>query len=233
MRRSWVVIAGLAAATLAAGPVVAQRTTGSIVGTVTDDTGSVLPGATIEVSGSSIVGTQTSITNERGFYRFPALPPGEYDIVYRMSGFAVMRQSALRIGVGQTVQRGLAMQLSQLAEEITVTGEAPVVDTESAKLSTNYDKDWVKNAPIPRFTFFDLINAAPGVNQSNSNSSRSTSLGSGADENSYQLDAPTSRRPSPVRRGRGRTRTRSRRSRSSPWALRPSTATSRARSSTW
>jgi len=188
MRRSWVVVFGLAAALLAPGPLMAQRTTGSIVGTVTDDTGSVLPGVTVEVSGSAIVGTQTSVTNERGFYRFPALPPGEYDVVFRMSSFATLRQSALKVGVGQSVERDISMKLSQLAEEITVTGEAPVVDTESSKLSTNYDKEWVKNAPIPRFTFFDLINAAPGVNQSNSNSSRSTSLGSGADENSYQLD---------------------------------------------
>ena len=62
------------------------------------------------------------------------------------------------------------------------------MDTQSNQVSTNYDKDWVRNAPIPRFTFFDLINAAPGVNQAAAGDSRSTSLGSSTSDNSYQLD---------------------------------------------
>jgi outer membrane receptor protein involved in Fe transport len=62
------------------------------------------------------------------------------------------------------------------------------VDTTTNSVSTNYDKDWVRNAPVPRFTFFDLINAAPGVNQAQTGDSRSTSLGSAGSENSYQLD---------------------------------------------
>ena len=69
------------------------------------------------------------------------------------------------------------MKISQLAEEITVTGESAVVDTQTNQVSTNYDEEWVRNAPIPRFTFFDLINAAPGVNQAQTGDSRSTSLG--------------------------------------------------------
>jgi hypothetical protein len=63
-----------------------------------------------------------------------------------------------------------------------------VVDTSGNQVSTNYDKDWVRNAPIPRFTFFDLINAAPGVNQAQAGDSRSPSLGSASTDNSYQLD---------------------------------------------
>jgi hypothetical protein len=55
-------------------------------------------------------------------------------------------------------------------------------------VSTTYDKDWVRNAPQRRFTFFDLINFAPGVSQNFSTSSRSTSFGSATDENSYQID---------------------------------------------
>src|SRR5262249_11857755 len=85
-------------------------------------------------------------------------------------------------------EENIALKVSQIAEEVTVTGESPVVDTSSNQVATTYDKDWVRNAPIRRFTFFNLINAAPGVNQNTSTSSRSTSLGSATDENSYQLD---------------------------------------------
>ena len=58
----------------------AQRTTGTLVGTVTDETGAVLPGVTVALKGEAIVGTQTAVTNEQGFYRFAALPPGTYDV---------------------------------------------------------------------------------------------------------------------------------------------------------
>jgi hypothetical protein len=91
--------------------------------------------------------------------------------------------------VGSTVEENVALTLGQTrGEEVTVVGEGAVVDTQTNQVSTNYDKDWVRNAPIPRFTFFDLINAAPGVNSSATGSSRSTSLGSGTTDNAYMLD---------------------------------------------
>ena len=62
-----------------ADPALAQRTTGTLVGTVKDETGAVLPGVTVTLKGDAIVGTQTTVTNEKGFYRFAALPPGTYD----------------------------------------------------------------------------------------------------------------------------------------------------------
>ena len=95
----------------------------------------------------------------------------------------------MRVSVGSTVEENVSLKLGQArGEEITVTGEGAVVDTQTNQISTNYDKDWVRNAPVPRFTFFDLINAAPGVNASATGSSRSTSLGSGTTDNAYMLD---------------------------------------------
>ncbi|HSB62338.1 MAG TPA: TonB-dependent receptor [Vicinamibacteria bacterium] len=173
---------------LAAVPAFAQRTTGQIVGTVTDESGGALPGVTVSLSGPTIVGTQTSTTNEDGFYRFVALPPGAYTLTFSASGFATLKRERVRALVGGTNSEDAVLKLTQRAEEITVVGDAQVVDTQTNQVSTNYDKDWVRNAPIPRFTFFDLINAAPGVNQAQTNDSRSTSLGASTSENSYQLD---------------------------------------------
>ncbi len=168
-------------------PSFAQRTTGTIVGVVTDESGALLPGATITIKGEAIVGTQTAMTGSQGSYRFGALPPGTYQLSFALSGFATLNRQ-LRVGLGSTAEENISLKVSQLAEEITVTGEAAVVDTTSNLVSTNYDKDWVRNAPVPRFTFFDLINAAPGVNQAQANDSRSTSLGSASSDNSYMLD---------------------------------------------
>jgi hypothetical protein len=173
---------------LAAGPARAQRTTGTIVGTVADASGGALPGVTVTLKGEAVVGTQTSVTNAGGFFRFAALPPGEYTLTYSLTGFRTQKRADVHVSVGATNEENATLAVGGLEEEITVTGEKPVVDTSGNQVSTNYDKDWVRNAPIPRFTFFDLINAAPGVNQAQAGDSRSTSLGSASTDNSYQLD---------------------------------------------
>ncbi len=188
MRRTLWVLSCVLAALAAPDVALAQRTTGSIMGTVTDESGAVLPGVTVTVKGEAIVGTQTAQTSAQGLYRFAALPPGSYALSFALAGFSTANREAVRVALGSTSEENLSLKLSQLAEEVTVTGEASVVDTTSNQVSTNYDKDWVRNAPVPRFTFFDLINAAPGVNQAQAGDSRSTSLGSATSENSYQLD---------------------------------------------
>ena len=189
MRRGLVAVLCLALGFATAGTALAQRTTGTLVGTVTDETGSVLPGVTVVLRGDAIMGTQDNVTNEQGFYRFPALPPGTYHLAFSLPSFSTFNRAGVRISVGSTIEENVSLKLGQArGEEITVTGEGAVVDTQTNQVSTNYDKDWVRNAPVPRFTFFDLINAAPGVNASATGSSRSTSLGSGTTDNAYMLD---------------------------------------------
>jgi hypothetical protein len=189
MRRGLVAVLCLALGFATGGTAFAQRTTGTLVGTVTDETGSVLPGVTVVLRGESIMGTQDNVTNEQGFYRFPALPPGTYHLSFSLASFSTLNRDGVRVNVGSTVEENVSLKLGQArGEEITVTGEGGVVDTQTNQVSTNYDKDWVRNAPVPRFTFFDLINAAPGVNASATGSSRSTSLGSGTTDNAYMLD---------------------------------------------
>jgi len=166
----------------------AQRITGSLVGTVRDPSGAVLPGVSVALRGEKIVGTQSSVTNDSGFYRFIGLPPGSYELRFQLSGFATLRREAVRVSVGATTEIDAELKLTELAEEVTVVGDTPVVDTQTNQVSTHFDKDWVRNAPIARFSFFDLINAAPGVSRSWSGSTISTVFGSGGDENSYQID---------------------------------------------
>ena len=172
---------------LTGGSAFAQRTTGEISGVVKDESGAILPGVSVAVKGEKIVG-QSTVSNAQGFYRFGALPPGTYEMTFTIAGFGTQRRSAVKVALGGLAEENVALKVSSMAEEITVTGESPVVNSTATSVATTYDKDWVRNAPLRRFTFFDLINAAPGVNQNISTSSRSTSLGSNTDENSYQLD---------------------------------------------
>ena len=79
--------AALFAVTLLALPAAAQEQTGSITGVVKDSSGAVLPGATVEARSPSAVGVSTAVTDANGIYRFPALPPGTYEISATLQGF--------------------------------------------------------------------------------------------------------------------------------------------------
>ncbi len=169
-------------------PAYAQRTTGTIIGTVTDESGAVLPGVTVTLSGAGVPGTPTTVTGESGTYRFPQLPPGEYNLSFALQGFAGVNHERVIVPLGETVEIPAQLKVSTLQETVTVTGESPVVNTASTQVSTNLNRQWVENAPQRRFTFFDLINQAPGIAAATSTSSRSVAFGSNTTDNSYQLD---------------------------------------------
>jgi len=171
-------------------PAAAQRTTGEIIGKVTDDSGAVLPGVAITLRGAAVAGTPSTVTSETGVYRFPVLPPGTYEVEYTLAGFSSLKREGIPIAVGSTVALDVVLKISTLEEAITVTGDTPVVSTATAQVSTSYNKEWVQNAPVRRFSYFDLINSAPGVSQTSNvgSSTAATSLGSSTNENSYQID---------------------------------------------
>jgi hypothetical protein len=166
----------------------AQRTTGDIRGVVTDQSDAVLPGVTVTLRGRNVAGTPTTVTNEAGIYRFPNLPPGIYDITVELAGFTSSTQTAIPVSLGATAEVNVQLKVSTQSETITVVADTPVVDTATAQVTTNYSREWIENAPVRRFTFFDLINAAPGVSPSTSTSSRSQSFGSATNENLYLID---------------------------------------------
>ncbi len=172
------------------GPALAQRTTGEISGKVIDESGGTLPGVTVTLRSEAMPGATPVITSETGTYRFPLLPAGSYDVEYVLEGFAGAKYEAIRIAVGQTIDLNVTMKVSALNETLTVTGVAPVVNVTTSEVSTNYNREWVQSAPVRRFSYFDLINSAPGVSAT-SNVGQSTSaqsLGSSTNENQYQID---------------------------------------------
>jgi outer membrane receptor protein involved in Fe transport len=179
----------LAAFLLALGvPALAQRTTGTISGIVKDASGAVLPGVTVTATGANVVGGQSAVSNEQGLYRIVNLPPGEYQISFSLVGFKTVTRTGLRVGLGQQVDESVGLEVSSLQEEVTVVAESAVVDTSSNEVGANYDRTWVENAPLRRYTFFDLVKSAPGTLDGGDGSRRSMVYGSSYDENSFQLD---------------------------------------------
>ena len=171
-------------------PAVAQRTTGEIIGKVVDESGSVLPGVTVTLRGAGVAGAPTVATSENGTYRFPVLPPGTYELEYTLGGFTTLRRESIPVSVGSSVELDATMKVGVLEESITVSGESPVVNVVSSEVSTTYNRQWVESAPVKRFSYFDLVNSAPGVSAT-SNVGQATaaqSLGNSTNENSYQID---------------------------------------------
>lgn len=171
-------------------PAHAQRTTGEIVGTVMDESGAVLPGVTVTIRGSGVPGAPTVVTSETGAYRFPALPPANYAVEYTLQGFTTLRRENIPVAVGAVVELNASLKVSSLSETVTVTGDSPVVNLETTTVSTNYNQEWVASAPIRHFSFFDLVNSAPGVSATSTlgSSTSATTLGSTTSDNVYAID---------------------------------------------
>jgi hypothetical protein len=171
-------------------PAAAQRTTGEIIGKIVDESGAVLPGVTVTLRGAGVAGAPTAVTSESGVYRFPVLPPGTYDLEFTLQGFATLKREGIPVAVGSTVELDIRLTVGAVQEAVTVTGESPVVNVSTSQVSTTYNKEWVQNAPLRRFSYFDLIMSAPGISQTSQvgSTTSATSLGSSTNENSYHID---------------------------------------------
>src|SRR5687767_394486 len=147
---------------LVTGAVRAQGTTGSINGTVTDNTGAVLPGVTVTASGPALMGVQTAITNAEGVYRFPALPPGLYRLSFELGGFATVVRDAIVVQVGFTAAIPVQMQVASLQETVTVSVASPVVDVQNTNIQNNFTAETMKEIPSAR-DIWSIIGLSPGV----------------------------------------------------------------------
>jgi hypothetical protein len=144
---------------------IAQGTTGSVNGTVTDNTGAVLPGVTVTASSPAIMGVQSAVTNDQGQYRFPALPPGTYRVQYELAGFTMLVREGIIVNIGFTSTINIQLQLATLAETVTVTGASPVVDTQNTNIQTNFTQEMIRSLPNAR-DIWALIAVAPGTTMS-------------------------------------------------------------------
>ena len=139
-----------------------SATTGAINGRVTDNTGAVLPGVTVTIGSPSMMGTRSAVTTEEGQYRFPAIPPGVYQITYELAGFGKVTRDEIRVTLGFTATVNVEMGVATLQESVTVTGESPVVDTQSTTISTNFDAKQLANLPSAR-DLWAILAESPAV----------------------------------------------------------------------
>jgi hypothetical protein len=149
---------------LAASTAFAQvsSTTGSINGRVTDSSGGVLPGVTVTASSPSMQGVRTSVTNENGEYRFPAVAPGTYKLVYELGGFGTVNREGVNVGLGFTATVNTELAVATLQETVTVSGESPVVDISTTTTAANFGEARLSALPNAR-DFWSVLAASPAV----------------------------------------------------------------------
>jgi hypothetical protein len=169
----------------------AQVITGSLLGTVKDETGAVVPGALVTIRSPALLGgPATFATNEKGQYRFPALAPGSYGLVIEIAGFRTYIEEGLRVQVGMTIERNVMLPLAVVAESVTVSAESPLLDTKDSGQSTNYGNEYLENVPVRRLSMFDFIKSAPGLSAHGPGilTTGVSAFGSGENENLYLVD---------------------------------------------
>jgi len=126
------------------------RLSGTINGVVADDAGAVLPGVKVTAKSPALMGETSAITDEAGFCRLLNLPPGIYTVTAELPGYKTAKRTDIRVETGKTYTVRLTTQMSELTEEITVTGTPPVVDIQSSKITTVVSNELLKNLPLSR-----------------------------------------------------------------------------------
>jgi hypothetical protein len=168
-----------------------QVTTGALRGEVTDESGAILPGVTVELSGPALVGgPKTTTTDDRGQYRFLGLAPGGYTLAATLQGFQAVRQEGIRVEVGAQFEVNFKLKVGGVAEAVTVTGRAPTIDSSRSALTTTLTSELIQATPTSRFFFMDLAFMAPGVSVTRHNNTnfRAVAFGSSVNENMFLLD---------------------------------------------
>ena len=136
--------------------------TGTIQGRVADSQGAVLPGVTVTATSPSALGAQTTVTSETGNYRFPAVPPGQYELTYELAGFNTLKRSGIAITLGFTANVNVELALATLQETVTVSGASPVIDTSNTRIQQNFKMEQLQSLPNAR-DMWALLAVTPGV----------------------------------------------------------------------
>src|SRR5215510_7577059 len=135
----------------------------TLEGTVTDKVQAVIKGATVTVSNKATGLTRTVSTNDVGVYRFELLPAGSYDIKISASGFASAVTESVELLVGRATSLDYTLNPGATAETVTVTAEAPILDTQKTDVGMNITPQEVSNLPLNGRDFANLAILAPGA----------------------------------------------------------------------
>ncbi|MGH9334884.1 MAG: TonB-dependent receptor, partial [Vicinamibacteria bacterium] len=127
---------------------------GAIDGVIRDETGAVVPGATVEASSPALIGgPRRTVTDGDGRYRFLRLPVGEYAVTFSLPGFATLKREGVVVNAAFTATINAELSVAAVAESVTVTGESPIVDVRSNTQQVVLDDEVINTIPSARNVF--------------------------------------------------------------------------------
>ena len=129
-------------------PLQAQVLYGSIVGTVTDDSGAAMPGATVTIEQTETKLTRELVTDPAGVYHFTAVPSGTYTVSIKMNGFRPFQSQRTR-HIELRARVDAKLEIGQLSESVEVSAESPVLQTDKAEVRAELKAHELENLPVP------------------------------------------------------------------------------------
>jgi hypothetical protein len=145
-------------------PASAQVLYGSIVGTLTDQTGAVVPKATVTVTNTSTGLSRQATTDTNGYYSIPNLLEGTYDLAITATGFKTYTQRGLNVPINAATRVDVTIQVGALAEEVSVEATSALLQTTRSDVSVSLDTRAMENLPLSNYrNYQSLINLVPGA----------------------------------------------------------------------
>jgi len=158
-------------------PAWAQVTSGTILGTVADATGAVLPGTEVTVTRTETGASRTDISDDEGRYRFSNLSLGNYEVVASLPGFQTSVRTGIALTLGQQAMVNLTLAIGEISERVTVTGAASLIETTSSSLGDLVDRQTVMELPLNGRDLTTLLSLGTGAANISSRQSGNASRG--------------------------------------------------------
>lgn len=195
--------AALAVMVMLAMPSLAQSTTATITGTVTDEQQAVLPGVTIVVRNIGTNETRSTTTDNDGRYRIANLPIGQYEVTASIKGFARHVRSGIELILNQTAVADITMKPSTVEDVVTVTENVSLLNTTNAEVGVRFDSKRISELPVAtNRNVFNIALSAPGVSELGSGQSgfavgvNFSANGMRVRSNNFMIDGQDSNDPS-------------------------------------
>src|ERR1700688_4383992 len=185
-------VVSIAALILLAIPAVAQLPTATILGVAKDSSGGVLPNATVTVTNVETGLTRTVKTTDDGEFRLPELPVGRYEVKAEHAGFKTVNRKGITLEVTQQAVINLDFEVGSTDQQVIVTEEAPMINTQDATLGGTVNETKMSELPLNGRNYIDLALLQPGVdkdkNQSNQGGTSFSVNGAPPRSNNFTLD---------------------------------------------
>lgn len=170
-------------------PAGAQTSNATLQGTISDQSGGILPGVTIKLQSPATGLQRDTVTNTAGLYVFNFLPAGRYEITAELTGFKSVRHDDVQLEIGQNLSLDMKLEVGRLEETVLVEGTAPLLDKASPSIGTVIHSNQLKELPLAGRHWAGLMLLAPGAINTGDGTHLSTRfVGRARDDNNWTFD---------------------------------------------